>query len=82
MTTFTVAITGVSPDPEVYIDVARARSYVGAMFGPAAAKWLALSPDAQWPDARHGDALPRRTALDRIADRSRRRHADDARLAT
>ena len=27
MTTFTVAITGVSPDPEVYIDVASARSY-------------------------------------------------------
>jgi hypothetical protein len=47
VTTFTVAITGVSPDPEVYLDVARARSYVGAIFGPAAARWLALSPDAQ-----------------------------------
>jgi hypothetical protein len=47
MTTFTVAITGVSPDPEVYVDVASARSYIGAMFGPAAARWLALSADGQ-----------------------------------
>ena len=47
MTTFTVAIAGVSPDPEVYLDLTTARSYIGAMFGPAAARWLGLSPDAQ-----------------------------------
>ncbi|TMQ20915.1 MAG: hypothetical protein E6J91_03225 [Deltaproteobacteria bacterium] len=47
MSVFTVAIHGVSPDPEVYGGLDAATAYIGAMFGPAAAKWLALSPSDQ-----------------------------------
>lgn len=43
----TVHITGVSPDPEVYADLATATNYVGSMFSPQATSWLALTPDVQ-----------------------------------
>lgn len=47
MTIFTVPITGVSPDPEVYGGLTAAASYIGSMFGSAGAAWLALVPNAQ-----------------------------------
>lgn len=45
--TFSVAISGVSPDPEVYGGLTAAGNYVGAMFAPAATSWLALSTNAK-----------------------------------
>jgi len=47
MTIFTVPIAGVSPDPEVYIDLAGARMYVAEMLDPKADVWLALTPNKQ-----------------------------------
>jgi hypothetical protein len=47
MSVFTVAIAGVTPDVEVYVDLPRARAYIGALFSPQAAAWLALSADDQ-----------------------------------
>jgi len=47
MTIFTVQITGVAPDPEVYGGLDAARSYIGGIFAPAASAWLALLPDDQ-----------------------------------
>lgn len=47
MSIFTVSIPGVSPDPEVYLDLAGAISYVSGTFGPAADAWLALPPKQQ-----------------------------------
>jgi len=39
----TVHITGVSPDPEVYADLADANNYVAGMFSPQGTAWLALT---------------------------------------
>lgn len=47
MTLFTVPITGVSPDPEVYGGLAAAANYVGALFAPAATAWLALDANTK-----------------------------------
>jgi hypothetical protein len=44
---FTVAIAGVSPDPEIYGGLLAAVAYIGAKFGPQAAAWMALSPNAR-----------------------------------
>lgn len=45
MSIFTVTITGVTPNPETYIDVAGATARIGAIYSPAATKWLGLSSD-------------------------------------
>lgn len=47
MTTFTVPITGVAPDPEVYGGLAAAQNYVAALFSPQADAWLALDPNTK-----------------------------------
>ena len=47
MSIVTVTIPGVTPDAEVYLDVAGAISYIGWIFSPAAESWLALTPKQQ-----------------------------------
>lgn len=47
MALFTVTIPGVSPDPEVYINVAGATNYLASQFGPNPARWLALTTNQQ-----------------------------------
>lgn len=47
MSVFTVSIPGVSPDPEVYLDLVGAISYLRGTFGPASDAWLALTPVQQ-----------------------------------
>lgn len=47
MSIFTVAITGVTPDVEVYVDLPRARAYVGSQFSPQGVAWLGLSEEDQ-----------------------------------
>jgi hypothetical protein len=44
---FTVEITGVTTDPEVYGGLTAGLEYVGSMFAPAATAWLALSSSQQ-----------------------------------
>ena len=47
MAIFTVAITGVTPNPEVYGGLTAATAYVGASFGATSTAWLALSVSQQ-----------------------------------
>jgi len=41
----TVHITGISPDPETYADLAAANYYAGSHFSPQFASWLAATDD-------------------------------------
>lgn len=47
MSIFAVAITGVSPDVEVYGGLPAAIAYVGALFSPQATAWLARTSSQQ-----------------------------------
>lgn len=47
MSIFTVAIAGVTPNPEVYGGLVAAGNYVGALLGKAPATWRALTTDDQ-----------------------------------
>jgi hypothetical protein len=67
VTLFTVPIAGVSPDPEVFSDLAGARAYVSQMFDPAATKWLGLTANQQAQTIRSATLFLDRQTWDGIA---------------